>query len=217
MTSRAHHTHTYHASVLALLLLVCSWSLIAQEIDDSDDGGNFTVLLAETDFKNDFYHLDAIFDLQLSHDLEEALHNGVTLSLVINTEVLETRDYLWDRVISSASQRYEFSYNPLTESYLLHNLNSGMRYQMPTLTILISHMSNLVDFPLIEAAQLRDEAEYYGQVQARVDVESLPVPLRLMAYISDGLDLSSAWQSWPLRKEVIGPLSEQAEAEAHAP
>ncbi len=203
-TTSAHIRSTFCA-LTVLWLLVLWLPLNAQQIDDREDEGVFTVLLAESDFKKNIYHLDAIFGLQLSHDLEEALHNGVTLTLVIETEVIESRDYIWDHVIAEAQQRYEFSYNPLTEAYQLHNLNSGQRYQMPTLNIVLSHMGNLVDWPLVAADRINPNTHYLGRVRVRIDVETFPVPLRLMAYISEGLDLSSAWLSWPLRPEVIGP------------
>ncbi len=53
-------------------------------------------------------------------------------------------------------------------------------------------------FPLDGGAQ--DQAQYYLRVRASLDVDSLPAPLRPVAYTSLSWRLNSGWTVWTVRQ-----------------
>jgi hypothetical protein len=45
---------------------------------------------------------------------------------------------------------------------------------------------------------LVSDERYEGALRARLDIEALPAPLRVFAYLSDDWRLTSEWYTWPL-------------------
>ena len=158
----------------------------------------FTVLTAESQLVDGVVRLDVLFGLTFSDDLVEALQNGVSLNLLIDIEILKERNYVWSKQVAKIEQRYQISYQPLTNLYVLNNLNSDLVFQFPTLESLLAVITVLHDFPLLDYSLLEADASYRGDIRISVDRESFPVPLRLMSYVSGDWHLASDWYSWPL-------------------
>jgi len=158
----------------------------------------FAVLTAGSKLVDGVVRLDVLFDLQFSDQLVEALQNGISLNLLIEIEILKQRNYLWSKQVATLEQRYQISYQPLTNHYVLNNLNSDLEFQFPTFESLLAVVTMLHDFPLLDYTLLEEEASYLGDIRIAVDRSSFPVPLRLMSYVSDDWHLASDWYSWPL-------------------
>ncbi len=158
----------------------------------------FAVLTAESQLVDGVVRLDVLFELRFSEQLVEALQNGVSLNLLIDIDILKERRYLWSKSVARLEQRYQISYQPLTNTYVLVNLNSDLEFQFPTLESLLAVIAMLHDFPLLDYSLLEAEASYRGDIRIAVDRDSFPVPLRLMSYVSGDWHLVSDWYSWPL-------------------
>jgi hypothetical protein len=52
--------------------------------------------------------------------------------------------------------------------------------------------------PIAEEAQLDNSHDYQIGIRARLDLDSLPAPLRPIAYISPSWRMSSGWYQWTL-------------------
>ena len=67
--------------------------------------------------------------------------------------------------------------------------------------VILSHgnaLGQINNLPLIDARLLNPELRYQVKVRAHLDIESLPAPMRPLAYISSDWQLDSDWVSWPL-------------------
>ena len=158
----------------------------------------FTVVSAHTILVNGVYRLQARFELPLSKDALQALANGVPLTFAIDMEVDRKRDYLWNEAVAQLEQRYRLEYHSLTGHYLVQNLNTGTQESYPNLQEALKALSHLDNFPMLDRHLLDRGERYEASVRVRLDIESLPGPLRPLAYVSPGWYLSSAWYSWPL-------------------
>lgn len=183
---------------LLLGLLVCLCALPLQADEPAAPAPGFVVYSADTRVVDDVVRLDAIFGLTFSQKLFDALHNGVTLSISIDMRVARDRSYIWDASVAEIAQRYEISYSPLTEYYTLTNLNSEIQFQFPNFDSLLAVVSVLTDFPLLDRSLLAEGANYRCGIRVSVDRESLPVPLRLMSYVTSGWHFVSEWHEWTL-------------------
>lgn len=177
----------------ALLCVLISYALPNQSFAEG-----FRVLAAETNLKNQVYQLDANLDLDFSSDALEALRSGVPLIILINIEVLKNRSWWWDKTVAELEQGYLMLYHALSEKYIIHNLNSGAQQNYVSLNAALFSLSNIRDFPLIDKNLLQDE-DYYARLRAYLDIESLPAPMRPIAYISSQWQLASDWFEWPLK------------------
>jgi hypothetical protein len=51
---------------------------------------------------------------------------------------------------------------------------------------------------LLTDQALESELNYEIRLRGSLDIESLPTPVRLIAYVSSAWDMMSKWYSWPL-------------------
>lgn len=159
----------------------------------------FRILAAETKLKEHVFHLDANMDLKFSYDALEALRSGVPLIVLVNIEVQKDRNWWWDKTIAELEQGYLLLYHALSEKYIIHNLNSGAQQNFTSLNTALYSLSNIRDFPLIDKNLLEEGDDYYIRLRTYLDIESLPAPMRPIAYISSQWQLESDWFSWPLK------------------
>ncbi len=154
---------------------------------------------ARTEVVDEVLYLNAAVSYRLSSPMVAALHDGVPLTILVNIEILRQRDYWPDDVAAHLEQRYRLEFHALTQQYLLTNLNSGSQFRFPSLEAAVSVLGTIVRLPLLDRNLLDDQARYYGRMQIQLDEEALPVPLRLLSYISADWHLKSEWYTWPLR------------------
>ena len=159
----------------------------------------FRILAAETKLKEHVFHLDANMDLKFSDDALEALRSGVPLIVLVNIEVQKDRNWWWDKTIAELEQGYLLLYHALSEKYIIHNLNSGAQQNFSSLNTALYSLSNIRNFPLIDKNLLEEGDDYYVRLRTYLDIESLPAPMRPIAYISSQWQLESDWFSWPLK------------------
>lgn len=153
---------------------------------------------AHTDLKDDVYYLQANIDYRFSRPALEAMEKGVPLTVVMRIEILRERNYMWSQKVASLEQRYQLSFHALSQQYMLRNLNSGSQYTFPSFDAARTVLGTIVDLPVIDGNLLEDGARYTGRLMAELDVDQLPVPLRLLALVFGDWQLNSEWFSWPL-------------------
>lgn len=158
----------------------------------------FEVTNAATRLEGGVYRLNAQIEYRLSKAALEALQNGVPLIVDIEIEVRRRRSWLWDETVHALTQRFRLEYHELSQQYLVSNLNSGERRAFPTRTAALGFMGRIQDFPLLDRSLLAENERYEGALRVRLDIEALPAPLRLLAYLSDDWRLTSEWHAWPL-------------------
>lgn len=181
--------------MFAALLCILVSGIFASKIQAE----GFRILAAETKLKKDVFHLDANMDLKFSDDALEALRSGVPLIVLINIEVQKDRNWWWDKTVAELEQGYLLLYHALSEKYIIHNLNSGAQQNFVSLNTALYFLSNVREFPLIDKNLLEEGGNYYIRMRTFLDIESLPAPMRPIAYISSQWQLESDWFSWPLK------------------
>ena len=69
---------------------------------------------------------------------------------------------------------------------------------MPSQDIPLEHLGRVVDLPIIDASLLEEGAAYRIALRAVLDQNTLPGPLQILAFWSDGFRLESDWYRWKL-------------------
>lgn len=158
----------------------------------------FAVHDAKTVLVGEIYQLEAKLEYRFSEAVLAALDNGVSLTLVLDIEVYSPSRYLWDDVIATLEQRYQIQYHALSEQYLLRHLNSGSQFVYSSLDSALATLGEIERVPILDAHLLQEKEHYKVRVRSRLDLDSLPVPLQMKAYVSSDWWLSSGWYSWDL-------------------
>ncbi len=176
---------------LHLLLLLLSFQCFAEQDFRVDD--------VEGTWRNGVYHVDIKITSLLSNHALEALHKGVALTIVLDVFVTKSRRYWLDKQVASLGQRYVLRYHALSDQYLIENLNSGVKEGFSSLQMALAMMGDIDDLPILDWRNVRSSERYYARARVRLDLDALPVPLRMFAYFMPGWQLSSDWYIWTLR------------------
>jgi len=130
--------------------------------------GSFEIRSASSRLYNGVYFANVRVDYRLSNDALEALDSGVELTVQLQIELRRQRRF-WLEQDSFA-----------------------------TLFSALNNMGRIVDLPIIDAALLDPNANYEIALRAVLDQNTLPGPLRLIAFWSSGFRLTSDWYVWQL-------------------
>jgi hypothetical protein len=150
--------------------------------------------------QGDSYVLSADIDYQLSARAKEALQNGIPLSWVLQIKLQQHRNYFWNKTLVNSSIRYRIQYHALLNMYRVRNESSGEVYNFSTLAAALGLMSAVRDLHIIDKAGIVPGKRYSAGLQVKLDRDSLPLPLRPIAYTNPQWYLSSDWYVWSLTK-----------------
>ena len=142
-------------------------------------------------------YLDAQFSIELSSGAEEAVQNAVPLVFELQVQVVETHTWLWDSVVIEIIKRRSLQYHALSESYQVKDLNAGTQGNYRRLDDALQAAGKIRGLLLTDRSLDRGPV-YSIRLRGSLDIESLPTPVRLIAYISSDWDMVSKWYKWQL-------------------
>ena len=145
------------------------------------------------------YYLEANFEVELTHTLEDALNKGLPLHFIVEFELIRPRWYtlyLWNKSVLEFAQDYRLSYNALTRQY---RLSLGALHQnFDTLNEALALMGHLRPRFLADADTLDEGKVYEAAIRMQLDVSQLPKPFQINALASRDWNLASEWFRWTL-------------------
>lgn len=168
--------------------------------DQVDRQGYFDVRSASTSVRDGVIWLDARLQLVLSDDALAALDNGVPLTIELTLEVVRERRFLPDPADAVLTLRYQLEYRPLSERYIVSNLNSGDQDSFATLYSALNNLGRIQDLPVLDLSILDPNADYRMRLQAVLSTQQYPAPLRLLFFWRDDWQLKSEWFEWSLER-----------------
>jgi len=184
---------TFRVSLVVLLLLFA--------FSAKGETANFIVEMVETHLKEGRYLMDARIEYRLSKRALEALENGVPITLDLRVELIELGDsWIWPEYMLDTHIRHTIRYHSLAESYQLFEHSTQQTTNFVTQAALLTALGEISGFELIEAEALQPNKTYQVRINTALDIESLPLPLRPMAYLQPDWRLSSGWSQWPLEQ-----------------
>ena len=160
----------------------------------------FSIQSVETRLQDQVYMLDTRLDLAFSDEAKKALQSGIPIIILLDIEVEQLRSWWWNKTVNRLQQGYLLLYHGLTEKYIVNNLDSGTQGDYTSLGACLSAMSRINRLPLIDATRLEKDKLYQLRLKVYLDIESLPAPMRPLAYISSDWQLASDWYIWPLQR-----------------
>ena len=175
-------------------VLVCllSWPVLA-------NANGVTIGDAYTTTAGSVYELNAAIRYELSEEVLEALENGVGITLRVRIKIERPRAWLWNETIGDRQQRYRLKFHALSNQYIVKNLDNKDQQSYLTLTSALRALGRIRKLPIIKQASLDEDSAYIVKVHSELDTNALPAPLRPVAWLSRGWQLSSEWFTCPLQ------------------
>ncbi|RZV36745.1 MAG: DUF4390 domain-containing protein [Chromatiales bacterium] len=182
-------------ALFALLLALVLGTGLAQDVERE---GYFEVRSASTELVGPVHALDARLQLVLSSEALAALENGVTLIIELQLQVIRARRFFVDDVEAELEVRYELEYSPVTQRYIVRNVNSGDQDSFATLYSALNSLGRVQGLPVIDDALLNADAEYRVRLRAMLNTERYPAALRVLFFWRGQWQLQSEWYEWSL-------------------
>lgn len=189
--------------IMRVLLLCCLISVLpsqpAQAAKADAAQRNFRVESVDTHIVDEVYRLNANVSYAFTEVVLEALESGVPLTIELQIEVRQPRQWVWDPTIAELSQRYRVEYHALTQQFLISNLNSQTQKTYSSRANAMSDLGTVYNLPILDKRLLSASKNYYGRMRAVLVIDDLPAPLRVLAYLLPDWHLASEWYQWSLQ------------------
>ena len=198
MNSQRRRTVVAGRAAVAILVLLFASSGIAQ--DPIVREGYFEVRSASTELVDGVHLLDSRLQLVLSSEALEALNNGVALTIELQMQLLRQRRFYLDALDAELELRFELEYRPLSQRYIVRNLNSGDQDSFATLYSALNNLGRITSLPVVDDALLADDRNYRVRVRAMLQTQQYPAPLRLLFFWRSQWQLQSEWYEWTLER-----------------
>jgi len=197
---RGTRTNGVTALVLALAagMLVCAPLQAQQPLPERQ--GFFDIRSAATQLNDGVHELEARLQLILSDEALDALNSGVPLTIELDFEVIRVRGFWLDAVDANLTFQYELEYRPLSQRYLVRNLNSGDQDSFSTLYSALNNLGRIQGLPVIDDAVLENDSRYRLRLRARLSTRQYPAALRLLFFWRSQWQLESNWYEWLLER-----------------
>jgi len=145
------------------------------------------------------YRLNARIDYRLTSEVEEALSNGVPLTLRVELVVGKMWRGFWEPNPLSRTLRYQIRYHALTQLYRVVDMQTGEDQSFVTQDAALYALGEIDDMALVPSSEVRPDEGYQLRLRADLEIDSLPLPLQPLAYLGQGWRLTTGWTQWPLQ------------------
>lgn len=162
--------------------------------------GFFDIRSATTILNEGVHELESRLQLILSDDALDALNSGVPLTIELDFEVIRIRGFWIDSLDATLTFTYELEYQPLSQRYIVRNLNSGNQDSFATLYSALNNLGRIQGLPVIDDAVLDPESRYRLRLRARLSTKQYPAALRLLFFWRSQWQLESDWYEWTLAR-----------------
>lgn len=186
--------------LLAVAALAIMVPPVAVAQDEPLREGYFEVRSASTRLVDGVHRLDARLQLILSSEALEALESGVPLTIELQVQVIRSKRFYPDSTDAELVVDFELEYRPLSQRYLVRNLNSGEQDTHATLYSALNSLGRIDDLPLIDDNLLAEGKPYRARMRALLQTRQYPAPLRLLFFWRSQWQLKSEWLEWSLER-----------------
>lgn len=164
----------------------------------AEEGGFFRADDVVIELVDGEYLLDGSCSIGLAPGARDALENNVPLVFEVQIQLVRKHRWLWDTVENETRHARRLEFHALSRSYVVSERDTGRRASFRRLEDALRAAGNLRNVPLVTSQQLETDGDYEIRLRGSLDIESLPTPVRLLAYASSAWDMESEWYAWPL-------------------
>ena len=178
--------------LLALVAGLGAWSAVNAES---------RVIDVHAEIREGSVFLDADLAVRLDDEVLEALRNSIALNLLVEAELVEPREWLWDRRLLGGERALRLEYHALSRTWMVTDLNARETHTFSNLSGAVESLSRIRAWRLGPSEALANRGRVLGKLRVRLDVNKLPLPLRVPALLREDWDLGSDWFLWGLEEE----------------
>ena len=155
--------------IAAVAVILLGSAALAQ--DPVERAGYFEVRSASTELVGGVHMLDARLQLVLSSEALKALNSGVPLTIEAQMQFIRSRRFYLDAVDAELAFRFELEYRPISQRYIVRNVNTGNQDSFATLYSALNSLGRIQRLPVIDESLLIPGREYRVRLRALLATE----------------------------------------------
>jgi hypothetical protein len=179
--------------LMALAFAACGLPAHADALD-----GVLEVRSAYVSVEGGVFLLHARIEYPVNPAIRDALHDGVTLTVDLDTRIERERRFWLNADIVDLTLRRELGYHAVSDRYIVRDVRSGNQKSFATLEEALSDLGTVDGWPVLVEPQLITEGNYRISVRAGVRRGRLPTSLRALMFWTDDWHRVSQWYTWSL-------------------
>lgn len=158
----------------------------------------FRIVRAELkpDMQGQAYRLNADIDYRFTEPVIDALRNGVALTLALNLRVQRPSVWGFDVTVLEARSAFRIRYHALAKLFQIVDENGDRPRNFASVNALLEAMGSLRGLSVPDDQRLLPGQRYHAHLSVALDIESLPLPLRPVAYLAPAWHLGSPVYEW---------------------
>ncbi|MCP3688200.1 MAG: DUF4390 domain-containing protein [Gammaproteobacteria bacterium] len=153
----------------------------------------FVVENANFSTQGKLLQLDAQLMIALPDYISIAVDRGFAVPLMFEVEILETRNYWFDKKIISLKQQYLLHYLPMLDSYVISDVNQGQRYYFESRERAVDSIEVIYNYAMLDIDNIAYDLDVYARMRVGLDVDELPLPLKSSSLWDNDWDVQSKW------------------------
>lgn len=176
-------------------LILYFWIAFALVMSPMVHAEGIKVKAAEIERVDADWLLNAVFNIELSPGLEDALQKGLVLTFQTEFELTRGRWYWFDERPSQVMRQTRVSYQPLTKQYRIST--EGFSFSVRTMREALQAAGTIGGWRIIERANIDLGKTYIAALRMTLDLSKLPKPFQVNALNNRDWNVSSDWLRFP--------------------
>lgn len=184
-----------------LMRIIWPLCLLAMPLASAPTWAESRVVDVHAEVREGVVFVDADLALSLHSKVIDAMRNSIALNLVVEARIAAPREWLWDRNLVTERRRLRLEYHALSRTWVVTDFTARETHTFTDLAGAVESLSRVRAWRLGPWESLADERRLLGKMRVRLDVNKLPLPLRVPALFDDAWDVNSEWFLWGLSGE----------------
>lgn len=155
------------------------------------------ITAAELDAVDNAYVLNAEFDIDFDKTLEEAVNKGITLSFLVEFQIVKPSKYWFDDEIVTVRRQITLNFHALTRQYLVSYDQHQKSFE--TLAEALHALMRIEQWKVAPKNILEKGETYQAALLMRLDKDQLPKAIQVDALSSENWNLASEIYTWPFK------------------
>jgi len=179
------------------LLLVLTTLTLTQAAN-----AEFRVKESEPWLNERILHVNTRLDLAINPRIEEALAKGIPIDFSFEIRLVRHRWWWRNVLITDTTLVRRLQFHALSRQYLVSSLqNEQPTESFGSLDQALVYLGDLSQFrmKLTRKKEILEGARHLLELRAKLDIESLPVIMRPLAYATPSWRLNTGWTEWPVK------------------
>jgi len=176
-------------------LILYFWIAFALVMSPIAHAEGIKVKAAEIERVDADWLLNAVFNIELTPGLEDALQKGLVLTFQTEFELTRGRWYWFDERPSQVMRQTRVSYQPLTKQYRIST--EGFSFAVGTMREALQAAGTIGGWRIIERANIDLGKTYIAALRMTLDLSKLPKPFQVNALNNRDWNVSSGWLRFP--------------------